>query len=106
LPGWLRGDNSQASRSEVVAMGLGPWHLLIVVIVILLLFGGSRLADIGKGLGEGIRALKKGLSDDERKADASKKAEEPPAPKQLPSVSASTDVRAKEEPKGEDTSQG
>jgi sec-independent protein translocase protein TatA len=30
----------------------------------LLLFGAGRLADIGKGLGEGIKNFKKGLNDD------------------------------------------
>ena len=42
---------------------IGPWQLVLIVIVILLLFGASRLADIGKGLGEGIRNFKKGLND-------------------------------------------
>jgi TatA/E family protein of Tat protein translocase len=28
-------------------------HWLLVALVVLLLFGGSRLGDIGKGLGEG-----------------------------------------------------
>jgi sec-independent protein translocase protein TatA len=41
---------------------LSPIHWLVVIVVVLLLFGPSRLAGVGKGLGEGIRALKKGLS--------------------------------------------
>ena len=32
----------------------------------LLLFGAGRLADIGKGLGEGIRNFKNGLKDDDK----------------------------------------
>jgi sec-independent protein translocase protein TatA len=50
---------------------LSPVHWLIVIVVVLLLFGPSRLAGIGKGLGEGIRSFKKSLSDDsdEKKAD-------------------------------------
>ena len=39
-------------------------HWLIVLFVLLLLFGSSRIAGVGKGLGEGIRALKKGLTGD------------------------------------------
>jgi sec-independent protein translocase protein TatA len=52
---------------------LSPIHWLIVIVVILLLFGPSRLANVGKGLGEGIRSFKKGISEDpdnETKADA------------------------------------
>lgn len=39
-------------------------HWLIVAVVVLLLFGPSRLANAGKGLGEGIRNFKKGLDED------------------------------------------
>ena len=49
---------------------MSPWHIAIVAIVVLLLFGTSRVADLGKGLGEGIKNFKKGIADDE-KPDAS-----------------------------------
>lgn len=53
---------------------LSPIHWLIVIVVVLLLFGPGRLAGVGKGLGEGIRSFKKGISEDpdnnETKADA------------------------------------
>ena len=46
-------------------------HWVIVGVIVLLLFGGgSRLADTGKGLGEGIRAFKKGLQGDEAEPEA------------------------------------
>jgi len=53
--------------------GLSPIHWVIVLVVVLLLFGPGRLAGVGKGLGEGIRAFKKGVSDDEKPADAEPK---------------------------------
>ena len=43
---------------------LSPIHWIIVLVVVLLLFGPGRLAGVGKGLGEGIRAFKKGISDE------------------------------------------
>ncbi|MCK6587742.1 MAG: twin-arginine translocase TatA/TatE family subunit [Polyangiaceae bacterium] len=43
---------------------LGPLEIVIILGVILLLFGAGRIADIGKGLGEGIRNFKKGIKDD------------------------------------------
>ncbi len=52
-----------------------PWQLLLVLVVILLLFGASRLPEMGKALGEGIRNFKKGLSGDEEGKEI-KKAEE------------------------------
>jgi sec-independent protein translocase protein TatA len=56
---------------------LSPIHWIIVLVVVLLLFGPARLAGVGKGLGEGIRSFKKGVSEDE--ADSEEK-------KQLPKV--------------------
>ncbi|MCC6213766.1 MAG: twin-arginine translocase TatA/TatE family subunit [Polyangiaceae bacterium] len=44
--------------------GLSPIHWIVVILVVLLLFGPGRLASVGKGLGEGIRAFKKGISGD------------------------------------------
>ena len=44
---------------------LGVPELMIIFLIIVLLFGASRLPQIGKGIGEGIRNLKKGLRGDE-----------------------------------------
>jgi len=40
---------------------LQPTHLLVIAIVLLVLFGGRRLPELGKGLGEGLRGFKEGL---------------------------------------------
>ena len=40
---------------------LGVPELIIVFLIIIVLFGASRIPQIGKGLGEGIRNFKKGL---------------------------------------------
>jgi sec-independent protein translocase protein TatA len=42
---------------------IGPGELLIIALIALLLFGAGRIADIGKGLGQGIKNFKKGLKD-------------------------------------------
>lgn len=39
-----------------------PLQLLVILLILMLLFGAGRLGDIGKGLGEGIKNLKKGLA--------------------------------------------
>ncbi|QEE27200.1 twin-arginine translocase TatA/TatE family subunit [Terriglobus albidus] len=38
-----------------------PSHLIIVAIVALVLFGGKKLPELGKGLGEGLRGFKEGM---------------------------------------------
>jgi sec-independent protein translocase protein TatA len=38
-----------------------PWHLIIVAGIAVLLFGGRKLPELGKGLGEGLRGFKEGM---------------------------------------------
>jgi sec-independent protein translocase protein TatA len=40
-----------------------PMHLLVIFFIALLVFGPRKLPELGKGLGEGIRALKDGMKD-------------------------------------------
>lgn len=54
-------------------MSPGPWQIVIIAVIILVLFGASRLGDIGKGLGEGIKNFKRGISDDGDKDKEAKK---------------------------------
>ena len=41
----------------------GPTELIIVFLIVLVIFGASRLPQIGKGLGEGIKNFKTGMRD-------------------------------------------
>ena len=41
---------------------LGFWEILLIFIVIALLFGGKKLPELGKGLGEGIRNFKRSIT--------------------------------------------
>jgi sec-independent protein translocase protein TatA len=43
----------------------GITEILLILGVALLLFGGTRVANIGKGLGEGIKNFKKGLKEED-----------------------------------------
>jgi sec-independent protein translocase protein TatA len=38
-----------------------PTHLLVIAVVLLVLFGGKKLPELGKGLGEGLRGFKEGI---------------------------------------------
>ena len=50
------------------------WHWLLVIAIALLLFGPSKFASLGKGLGEGIRNFKSAMKEGEGKKE--EKAEE------------------------------
>jgi len=45
----------------------GPFELIIIFLVILLLFGGKKLPEVGRAIGEGIREFKKAMSEGEKK---------------------------------------
>ena len=46
---------------------LGVPELLIIAVIVLFLFGGKRIPEMGKGLGEGIKNFKKAFKRDEEK---------------------------------------
>ena len=65
-----------------LVLGLGVPELLIILAVVLLLFGGARLAGLGKSTGRALREFKeetKGLKADENQ-------QQPPPPNPGPGV--------------------
>jgi sec-independent protein translocase protein TatA len=40
-----------------------PMHLLVIFVIAMLIFGPKKLADLGKGLGQGIREFKDAVKD-------------------------------------------
>lgn len=45
---------------------LGLPELLLIMAIALLIFGPGKLAELGKGMGEGIKGFKAALKDDEK----------------------------------------
>jgi sec-independent protein translocase protein TatA len=38
-----------------------PMHWLIILVVVLILFGGRKIPELMRGLGEGVRGFKEGM---------------------------------------------
>ncbi|MBZ5641716.1 MAG: twin-arginine translocase TatA/TatE family subunit [Acidobacteriia bacterium] len=38
-----------------------PFHWLVVLAIVVLLFGGKKIPEVMRGLGEGIRSFKEGM---------------------------------------------
>ena len=47
---------------------LGFPELLVILVIVILIFGTSRIPELGRGLGEGIRNFKKSVKGDEDEA--------------------------------------
>ena len=54
--------------------GLSGTELLVVLGVAVLLFGGKKIPEVAKGLGEGIKNFKTALKHDEEKIEEKKQA--------------------------------
>ena len=64
------------------------WHWLVVAVIVLLLFGKGRISDIMGETAKGIKAFKKGMSDDDA----------PTTPRQVTNApAADTSAAAREE---------
>ena len=51
----------------------GPLEILVILLLALLLFGGKKLPELGKALGEGIREFKKAIQGDSGSDNPKKK---------------------------------
>jgi len=53
--------------------GLGVPELLIILLIVIIIFGATRLPQLGKGLGQGLKNFKDSVKHDEPR-------EKPPSP--------------------------
>ena len=58
----------------VLLFGLGPMEIVLIVAVVLLLFGGRKIPELMRGLGQGMREFKKASHvDDDQDQEVKKK---------------------------------
>ncbi len=48
--------------------GLSIWHWIVVLVVVMLLFGRGKISELMGDAAKGIKAFKKGMSEDEQAA--------------------------------------
>jgi sec-independent protein translocase protein TatA len=72
---------------------LSIWHWIIVIGVVLLLFGRGKISELMGDVAQGIKAFKKGMSDD----DGPPKTETKPDVKVIDNDNAATAMKARSE---------
>ncbi|MBX6762589.1 MAG: twin-arginine translocase TatA/TatE family subunit [Rubrobacteraceae bacterium] len=50
-----------------------PTHLLILLVILLLIFGGRKIPELAKGLGQGVREFREGMNSAESEDEKEKK---------------------------------
>ncbi len=54
-----------------VLLGMPGWsQILLVVIALLLLFGGKKIPELMRGIGQGMKEFKKATNDDDKDKEA------------------------------------
>jgi len=57
---------------DVILIALGPTEIILIVLVVVLLFGGRKIPELMRGLGQGMKEFKKAQKVDEEKVDNEK----------------------------------
>lgn len=61
---------------------IGTWEIVLIVAVVLLLFGGKKIPELMKGLGQGVKSFKEGLNEVQKEVkDVKQEAESAPEEK-------------------------
>jgi sec-independent protein translocase protein TatA len=60
------------STALLLIGGLGTQEILLIAVVALVLFGGKKIPELAKGLGEGIRNFKQSVKEEDKKAEEKK----------------------------------
>lgn len=54
-------------------MGMGPTEIIVVLVIVLLLFGGKKIPELMKGLGQGVKEFKDASKSEDAKGGESDK---------------------------------
>ena len=60
--------------SILLIFGLGTQEIMFIALIVLLLFGGSKIPELMKGIGKGVKSFKDGMAgiEDDLKSDDKK----------------------------------
>ena len=48
-----------------ITLAVGVWQIVVVVLLVLLLFGGRKIPELMRGVGQGMKEFKKATAEDD-----------------------------------------
>ena len=60
-----------------ITLAIGVWQIVVIVLLVLLLFGGRKIPELMRGVGQGMKEFKKATSEDSDDDDVIDDTEEP-----------------------------
>jgi sec-independent protein translocase protein TatA len=54
-------------------LGLGNREIIILAIILVLLFGAKKIPELARGVGDAVRHIRNGFSDEDKDKEAKKK---------------------------------
>lgn len=62
--------------SGLILAGIGPTEIILVLIIVLLFFGGKKIPELMKGLGQGMKEFKDASKGEDKKTTTDVKPED------------------------------
>ncbi len=52
---------------------VGPWQIVLIILVVVLLFGGRKIPELMKGIGQGMKEFKNATKDENKEDEETDK---------------------------------
>jgi sec-independent protein translocase protein TatA len=70
---WSISSNTMCTPPLFLLLGaIGPWQIVLIVVVLLLLFGGKKIPELMRGLGQGMKEFKDATKADDKAGEERK----------------------------------
>jgi len=61
--------NQLLNPTQLIAIGVGPQEMMWIAVIVLVLFGGAKIPQLMRGIGQGVGELQKGLDEVKKTAN-------------------------------------
>lgn len=51
------------SVALIIAGTIGPWQIVLIIVLLVIFFGGKKIPELMRGLGQGMKEFKKAAKD-------------------------------------------